>query len=99
LLGLGAYVNRACVFGAIARLGSGEWSYLVTPIGFYAGCVTMPYVFSFAAPSKLPYASPVLEASAWLLVPFAAFAAWRIAQPILAWRRKAAAEEASAGSR
>ena len=24
MLGLGAYVNRACVFGAIARLGSGE---------------------------------------------------------------------------
>ncbi len=26
LLGVGAYVNRACVFGAIARLGSGEWA-------------------------------------------------------------------------
>ena len=25
LLGLGAFVNRACVFGAIARLGSGQW--------------------------------------------------------------------------
>ena len=29
LLGLGAYVNKACVFGAIARLGSGEWAYVV----------------------------------------------------------------------
>ena len=37
LLGLGAYVNRACVFGAIARLGSGEWAYVVTPVGFYVG--------------------------------------------------------------
>ena len=41
LLGLGAYVNKACVFGAIARLGSGEWAYVVTPIGFYAGCANV----------------------------------------------------------
>ena len=34
LLGIGAYVNRACEFGAIARLGSGEWAYGVTPRGF-----------------------------------------------------------------
>jgi hypothetical protein len=33
LLGVGAFVNGACVFGAIARLGSGEWAYLLTPIG------------------------------------------------------------------
>ena len=26
LLGLGAWVNGACVFGAVARLGSGEWA-------------------------------------------------------------------------
>ena len=37
LLGFGAYVNKACVFGAIARLGSGEWTYVVTPIGFWSG--------------------------------------------------------------
>ena len=33
LLGLGAYINRACVFGAIARFGSGEWAYIATPTG------------------------------------------------------------------
>jgi len=37
LLGLGAFVNRACVFGAIARFGSGEWVYALTPAGFYLG--------------------------------------------------------------
>ena len=37
LLGLGAFVNRACVFGAIARFGSGEWAYALTPAGFYLG--------------------------------------------------------------
>ena len=40
LLGFGAYVNSACVFGAIARLGTGEWAYLATPFGFYFGCVS-----------------------------------------------------------
>ncbi len=45
LLGLGAYVNRACVFGAIARLGSGEWAYLATPIGFYLGCLGVTWLF------------------------------------------------------
>ena len=32
LLGLGATLNGACVFGSIARFGSGEWAYLLTPI-------------------------------------------------------------------
>jgi len=39
LLGLGAYVNKACVFGSVARFGSGEWHYVATPLGFLAGCV------------------------------------------------------------
>lgn len=37
LLGGGAYVNRACVFGAIARWSSGEWAYAATPLGFFIG--------------------------------------------------------------
>lgn len=39
LLGLGAWVNQSCVFGAVARIGSGQWAWLATPIGFYFGCV------------------------------------------------------------
>jgi uncharacterized membrane protein YedE/YeeE len=39
LLGLGAWLNRACVFGAVARIGSGEWAYLATPLGFFLGCL------------------------------------------------------------
>src|SRR5207249_2735596 len=73
LLGLGAYVNRACVFGAIALLGSGQWAYVLTPVGFYAGCVTFPYVFHVAAQEKLPYGSPVLQASSWVAVVFIGF--------------------------
>jgi len=78
LLGLGAYVNKACVFGAIARLGSGEWAYFVTPIGFYVGCVTFASVFSFPAAQKLPHDSPVLHASAWVAALFGAFMLWRV---------------------
>jgi len=84
LLGLGAYVNKACVFGAIARLGSGEWAYLATPLGFYAGCVTHPYLFSFSAQQNLPYDSPVLQASSWVGLLFAAFMLWRLGRPLFA---------------
>ena len=83
LLGLGAYVNGACVFGAIARFGSGEWAYLLTPLGFYLGCVTVGPVFAAAAPRKLAQTSPVLAAAAWLVVPFVAFALWRV---VRGWR-------------
>lgn len=52
LLGLGAWINGACVFGAIARLGSGEWAYLATPVGFYVGCLTvLPFL---AQPEMAP---------------------------------------------
>ena len=78
LLGLGAYVNGACVFGAIARFGSGEWAYLLTPLGFYLGCLSVASVFGVATPHTLDAASPVLRASAWLVLPFAAFVCVRI---------------------
>ena len=71
LLGFGAYVNKACVFGAIARLGSGEWAYVLTPIGFYVGCVTFASNFSFSAQQNLAYGSPVLRAAPWVAVLFA----------------------------
>jgi toxin CptA len=83
LLGFGAYVNKACVFGAIARLGSGEWAYIVTPIGFYAGCVTFALVFSFPAPQKLAYGSPVLQAAPWVAVVFGALMLWRLGRALL----------------
>src|SRR5439155_774670 len=66
------------VFGAIARLGSGEWSYVVTPIGFYAACVSFDYLFGHAAQQKLPYGSPVLQASSWTAALFAGLMLWRL---------------------
>ncbi len=92
LLGLGAYVNGACVFGAIARLGSGEWAFLFTPIGFYVGCLSVTPLFGAPEPQALSDASPVLRAPAWIAALFVAFALWRIARP---WLRR----DRSAGKR
>ena len=81
LLGLGACINGACVFGAIARFGSGEWAFIVTPLGFYLGCVTVVPLFGVPMPRQLPDESPVLHASAGVAVLFVAFVLWRIVGP------------------
>jgi len=91
LLGLGAYINGACVFGAIARFGSGEWAYIVTPIGFYLGCLSVVPLFGVPMPTELPYASPVLLAPAWVAALFVALAGWRVVKP---WVRGNAATSA-----
>jgi toxin CptA len=86
LLGFGAYVNKACVFGAIARLGSGEWAYVVTPVGFYVGCLTFASIFSFPAQQKLAHGSPVLQAAPWVAVAFGVLMLGRLAVGILRLR-------------
>ncbi len=78
LLGLGAWLNQACVFGAIARLGSGDWAYAATPLGFYAGCLSVQSLFARPAAQALAHASPI-EGSAALLAPlFIGYACWRL---------------------
>jgi len=83
LLGLGAWVNGACVFGAIARLGSGQWAYLVTPLGFYAGCLSVGRLFGMPAAHPLAEGSPVLQAPPGVAALFVAFALWRSAGVLL----------------
>ena len=83
LLGLGAYVNGACVFGAIARLGSGEWAYVVTPLGFYVGCLTVGTIFSPPPSSKWTGSSPLFDAAMWLAALFAVFMLFRLVSPLL----------------
>lgn len=78
LLGLGAFVNQACVFGAIARLGNGEWAYLATPLGFYLGCASVDGLFAAARPQALPAGSPLWLAPAALGVGLSLLAAWRL---------------------
>jgi toxin CptA len=66
LFGIGAFVNGACIFGTIARLGSGELSYLAMPLGFYLSTMATAYL---PGPTQLDSRSPLIAASAWLAVP------------------------------
>jgi toxin CptA len=86
LLGLGAWVGGACVFGAIARFGSGQWAYLLTPLGFYVGCATMGSVFPSASATRLAAPSPLLQAGAVAAFAFVVFAAWRLLHARSGWR-------------
>lgn len=82
LLGLGALFNRACVFGAVARLGSGDWAYLATPLGYWLGCLAYQ-----ALPWRAPLAgaaSPLLGVAGWASAPLAVFMAWRVGRGL--WR-------------
>ncbi len=73
LLGVGAWVNRACVFGSVARIGSGQWAWLATPVGFFLGClvpVTQP-----GGPVAPAFARPDV-----VLGVFAVFVVWRMGE-------------------
>lgn len=78
LLGLGAWVNKACVFGAVARLGSGEWAYAATPVGFYAGCLSVMPVFSRPVAKPLSEGSPLFQISMLFAAIFVIFVLWRL---------------------
>jgi toxin CptA len=83
LLGAGAFINRACVFGAIARFGSGEWSYAATPVGFYLGCLTVESVFGSVRPSPLATGSIVFSASTAAVWIFATALAVRVGAALI----------------
>lgn len=86
LLGLGALINGACAFGAIARLGSGQWAYLATPVGFYAGCLGFAAWWPSPPHRALETGSPVLHASSGVAALFVVFVAWRVIRPLLPGR-------------
>lgn len=85
LLGLGAFVNQACVFGAVARFGSGEWGYAATPLGFYLGCVAATH-WCDPMPRGLVHGSIVLEAPVGLIGLLAAVLSWRVVKSLIAHR-------------
>ncbi len=78
LLGIGAWVNRACVFGAIARLGSGEWAYAVTPLGYFAGCWSVMTLFPRPPAGLATDTSPLFLATNVLGPAFVLYVLWRI---------------------
>jgi Sulphur transport len=77
LLGLGAFINGACVFGAVARIGNGQGAYLATPVGFYLGCQIVSHLALPASASVQSPESIVLNYSAVLVWPFLLFVIWR----------------------
>ncbi len=83
LLGLGAWLNGACVFGAVARIGSGEWAYLLTPVGFYLGCLSVSALFARAPAEPHEGLSPLLQAAPLIAPLFVAYAVWRVLRPAL----------------
>jgi Sulphur transport len=87
VLGLGAWINRACVFGAVARLGSGEWAYAATPLGFYVGCLSVMPVFARPASSKLADVSALFALAVPLAVLFLVFVLWRLRPGLYALRQ------------
>jgi len=87
IMGLGAFVARACVFGAVARIGSGEWAYVLVPVGFLLGCVAARPLIAVMPPIKTAPHSLVLDQSVIVAVPRLVFAAWRL------WRTLHAARE------
>jgi len=84
LLGLGAWANKACVFGAVARLGSGEWAYAATPVGFYVGCLSVMPLFARPVAATLSDASPLFHVSTLFAVIFVVFVLWRVRPGLLA---------------
>ena len=78
IMGLGAYVAGACVFGAIARIGNGEPAYFLVPIGFFLGCVAAQRLGMANLPHVSAARSPVLSQALLFAVPLLLIAGWRL---------------------
>lgn len=89
LLGLGAWVNGACVFGSVAAIGAGDWSYLAFPAGLAAGTAMMQAAAGAFGAAAF---APLLPVQVQPPIPFATLAPlWLAVAAILGsailWRR------------
>lgn len=81
LLGTGAWLNGACVFGSIARIGAHDWHYLLTPPGYLLGCLVHAAGFGSYPPAEhAPASGAVLPVMAGL-------AGLGLVASMLAWHR------------
>jgi uncharacterized membrane protein YedE/YeeE len=76
LLGLGAWLNDACVFGSIARIGGRDWHYLLTPPGFFLGSLLHYHMIG-------PFPAHEMEDAGFGLAPF--FAVLAVASVLASW--------------
>lgn len=81
LLGIGAALNGACLLGTVARLGSGQWAFLATPVGYFGGSGLASLLTLPAAPPLAPGSAPLLAlpgvAAVALISAAAGLAVWR----------------------
>lgn len=79
LLGLGAFINGACLFGAIARFGSGDWMQGLAPLGFYLGLISFTPLFGRAVAHSLPTGilPPMSTAAQVFTALFCSYVLWR----------------------
>jgi hypothetical protein len=74
LHGIGAVVGGACTGGVVARIGSGEYVFVLSIVGFAAGCILArgfgpaATIHVAAAPTKLPPKYPVSALFALVVV-------------------------------
>lgn len=80
VMGMGAFIAGSCVFGAIAKLGSGNWSYALVPVGFFAGTLVARMLGMETAPVRLANHSPLVGGAELVAAPLLALAAWRLWQ-------------------
>ena len=94
ILGVGAVINGGCAVGAVARLGSGQWAYAATPVGFYLGCQLARATGAVPAPQAVAGAPLFLSAApalAWaLLALLLVRAAWALRRTPRGWGPHAA---------
>ena len=80
LLGVGAVINDACLFGTLSRIGRGELRFLALPVGLWLG-----FAISLHAPGPISQINPLAEVSAVGVVVVIAFGLLLV----LAWRLSA----------
>jgi len=78
IMGLGAYVAGACVFGAIARIGNGEAAYALVPVGFFAGCLAALKLGMERLPHAVAAHSPILGQALLFTGPLLMIVGWRV---------------------
>lgn len=86
LLGLGAWLNGACAFGTLARLGCGQWAYAATPPAYLVGCLVATMLLP-RAPGPLQAPEAIVLRAAGVAGPlFLAYALLRVGPALLRLR-------------
>lgn len=83
ILGVGAFVNRACVFGAIAKLGSGNWAYVLTPVGYFLGAASFPQDLRMGPPTRGAILDHHPQLARWIMLVAGLYLAGRLVTHVI----------------